>query len=189
MKPKTFFYTLIGILVALIIFGSAGYYFATKRLTDRTNQLKSTMLELAAADDQIAELTALKSRLKKIEPSLPLIEAALPKTKRQSEFLLQLQSLAASRGLSVPSVSIGAPGTAAGTSALPSATSQTAKAGDALVMPLTLQLSGSYDQLSGFLRDLERLNRYANVTSLTIAKADRSRTLSFTIGLNAYIKP
>ena len=36
-------------------------------------------------------------------------------------------------------------------------------------MPVTLNLSGSYEQMQTFLQSLERLNRYTSVTSLVIS--------------------
>jgi Tfp pilus assembly protein PilO len=184
MKPKQFYFTMLGMTVVLALLIGVGYYYASQRLRDRTAVLKSKMVDIDVANDQVDTLQQLQRDYDKLSPSIPKINAALPQTKEQSELLLQLQQLAASNGLKIQTISFS--GTTAG--ATPSSVSQTVKSGDALVMPVSFQLSGGFGQLQGFLQGLERFDRYTNVTTITIAR-DKAPALTYTVGLNAYLKP
>ncbi|HSH31240.1 MAG TPA: type 4a pilus biogenesis protein PilO [Candidatus Saccharimonadales bacterium] len=184
MKPKQFSYFLLGLLGVLLVLGTAGYYFASASLRQRTELLRTRLAEAAVADERIAQLSGLKQQYQKLEPLLPKITAAIPKTKQQSEIALQLQQLATQAGMPLPGITF-----PAGTG-LPSNTSQTTKAGNVLALPISFQLTGSYEQLQAFLTSLERLNRYTTVTSLAIAKPDpRSNKLSLTFNVNVFVKP
>lgn len=184
MRPQKFFYgTLIGLGV-LVVGGAGGYYWASSAIHSKTMALQQRLASEVAIDDQISQLVELKKTYQKLQPIIPLIDAALPQSKQQSVVALQLQQLAANAGMSLPSVSF------SGTSTLPAPTSQTIKSGNVLALPVSFQLTGTYDQMQAFLRSIEQLNRYTGVTSLSIShKDDKAKTLSFNINVNVYVKP
>jgi Tfp pilus assembly protein PilO len=185
MKAKQFFFVMIGLLGAVLLAGGAGYILASRMVQAQTADLRQRLAADVAADDQISSLQDLKKTYAKLKPLLPQIEAALPRSKQQSEIALQLQSLAGSSGMSLPNINFAPDGAA------PAPTSQTVKSvGGASALPITFSLTGTYEQMQTFLLGLEQLNRYTNVSSLTINhKDEKAKTLSFSISINVYIKP
>jgi Tfp pilus assembly protein PilO len=128
---------------------------------------------------------SLKKQFLALQPKLAKVDLALPKVKKQSEVALQLQQLANGSGMTISAISFS--GGASGQS-LPSATSQTIAVGNATALPITFQLTGTYEQLQTFLQKLEQLNRYTNVSSLSISRTT-SNKLTFSLTVNAFIKP
>jgi Tfp pilus assembly protein PilO len=97
--------------------------------------------------------------------------------------LVQLQTIASGVGLQINSISMPSP------TGLPTSVSQTVKAGNVLALPISFQLSGTYAQLQMFTSRVENLNRFTNITNLAIANTDKSKPITYSISLNAYIKP
>lgn len=184
MKPKQFFLILLGIFVATVLIAGAGYYLGMKQLKTQSSELATGLLAQATADSQIDNLSRLKRQYDKdIIPILPLLDMALPREKKQTEILAQLQNIATQVGLQITSVNMPSP------VGLPTGVSQTVKSGTVLALPINFQLSGTYDQLQQFTAKVENLNRFTNVTNLTISHTDKSKPTVYAIALNAYIKP
>lgn len=185
MKARQFFYIASGILLVLLVGGGVVDYLANAAIHQKTQILQQRLATQSASLDQVNQLAALKTQYQKLLPVVPQIEAALPRTKDQSVIALQLQQLAQSAGLSLPSVSFTSPATLPNTT-----TSQTVPAGNVLALPVTFQLSGTYLQMQTFLRSLENLNRYTGVSNITIShKDDKLQLLNFTMTVNVYTKP
>lgn len=184
MKPKQFFMVLLGIFGGLVLLGGGGYYFGLTQLQNRSTTLATQLAAQQSADESIENLSRLKRQYDRdIVPILPLLDDALPRDKKQTEILAQLQAIAGEVGLSIQSVSMPSPG------GLPTGVSQTVKAGTVLALPISFQLSGSYDQLQRFTARIESLNRFTNITNLAISRPDKSKPIVYSISLNAYIKP
>lgn len=184
LSPKRFFFVLLGLGAVMLGGIGYGYYQATLWMKDQTVKLSHISTDAEIASEHLDQLTSLKKQFQELQPVLVKLDAALPKDKNQSTLLLQIQQLATSAGMSLPAASFQA------SNGLPTATSQTVKAGDVLALPISFQLSGTYDQLQTFLQSVERLGRYSNVGSLAITRADeRSKNLTFAITLNVYVKP
>jgi Tfp pilus assembly protein PilO len=184
MKPKQFFLVLLGLMLVLVVAGGGGYYLALQQLHTRSQNLASEMAGQTAAAAQVASLTHLESEYKtEIVPILPLMDEALPTEKKQTEILAQLQTIATQVGLSIASVSMPSP------VGLPTSTSQTVATGQVLALPISFQLSGTYQQLQTFTADVENLNRFTSITDLAISHPDKTKPIVYSISLNAYIKP
>jgi Tfp pilus assembly protein PilO len=184
MNPKQFFYGLIGVLGVILATGGAGYYYALQTLQASSQALAGKMATAEAANEQIDRLNSLKVRYDRdIVPILPMIDQALPRDKKQTEILAQLQNIASQVGLSISSVSMPSP------IGVPTSTSQTIQTGTVLALPISFQLTGSYAQLQTFLSRVENLNRFTNVTNLAIARPDKNKPIVYSMSLNAYIKP
>jgi len=182
MKPQRFFWILTAVLVLLLGVGGAGYYFAIKYVGDTQTNLKAQYIAQNDADQQIEDIGKLRAQYKHdVVPLQAQINAALPKTKNQTEILAQIQHVASDVGLSISGVAFAG-------SAGPSATSQAVKSGLVLALPVTFQTTGTYAQLEAFLSKMESLNRFTSVTNLAVNKVD-AKKISFSINLNAYFKP
>lgn len=183
MKPKQFFLALAGLLGVIVVAGGVGYYFASQYIDAQTSQLSKKLADVDVVATQVDNLAQLAKQYQRIEPTLARLEQVLPRTKNESEIVLQLEKLASNNGMSLPGVTFPA------SSSLPTSTTQTEKAGDVLAIPVTVQLTGTYDQMQGFLQGLEKLNRFTNVTTLSIAKTDRPRQVSFNLTMQVFLKP
>jgi Tfp pilus assembly protein PilO len=184
MKPKQFFLVLLGIFAATILLAGGGYYLGMNKLKADSAKLATGLASQVEADAQIENLSRLKRQYDRdITPIMPLLDEALPRDKKQTEILAQLQSIASQVGLRITSVSMPSP------IGLPTSVSQTVKSGTVLALPISFQLSGSYDQLQQFTAKVESLNRFTNVTNLAISRPDKSKPIVYSVALNAYIKP
>ncbi len=184
MKPKQFFFVLLGVMVVLLVAGGGAYYMALQQLHTRSQTLASDLAGQTSAGAQVSSLTHLESEYKtEIVPILPLMNDALPSQKNQTEILAQLQTIANEVGLSITSVSMPSP------VGLPTSVSQTVKAGQVLALPISFQLSGTYQQLQTFTADVENLNRFTSITNLAISHVDKTKPIVYSISLNAYINP
>jgi Tfp pilus assembly protein PilO len=182
MKPKQFFYVVLGIILAVVTAGGAGYYYAAKYMQEQSGTLSTKMAEQVAADQEITQLDTLKFKYARdVVPILGFIDDTLPRDKKQSEILAQVQRLAQANGMFITSVLIPSP------SGLPSGVSQTIKAGAVIAMPINFSVSGTYPQLQTFTTQLENLNRFTNITMLEVKGGGSQGTYSYS--LIAYIKP
>lgn len=183
MSPKKFFVVLLGVTLAILAAGGAGYYWARTQLTAESSALAAQLATQQADDQKISSLQHLQYQYnQEIVPILPLIDEALPRDKKQTEILAQLQNIAAQTGLQIGSISMPPP------TGLPSSVSQTVKAGNVLALPISFQITGSYNQLQSFTEKVETLNRFTNITDLAVAK-NNTGPITYTMSVNAYIKP
>lgn len=184
MNPKQFFYILIGVLGVTLSAGGAGYYFAVQALNEHSTELAVKLASAANTSEEIDRLNRLKLQYsREIEPILSAMDTALPREKKQTEILAQLQNLAGEQGLVITSVNMPSP------LGVPTAVSQTVKTGEVLALPINFQLAGTYNQLQSFLQRVEKLNRFTNVTNLAVSRPDKNKPIVYSISLNAYIKP
>jgi Tfp pilus assembly protein PilO len=186
VKPKRFFFVLCGVCAVLAAGLGVGFYYEVQHIKAETIALSKKSADATISGEQLDQLNDLKKQFGQLQEVLTKLNIALPADKNQSVLILQIQQLAANAGMSLPSASFA---TSAG---LPNATSQTVKSGDVLALPISFQLTGTYDQLQNFLKQLEQLGRYSNVSSLGISKtatATGGTSLTFSIVLNVYVKP
>jgi Tfp pilus assembly protein PilO len=173
-----------GSLLLVVTLAGTGYYFGITYLTATTQKLQVQLTDTAQADSDLQALAIAKARYaKNIVPLKPLIETALPRTKEQTDILAQLQRIATANGLILANVSLPSP------AGLPSAISQTLPVSGVLALPVTFQITGSYVQLQAFLTQIENLSRSTTVTSLSVTRPDPKKPITYSITLNAYVKP
>jgi Tfp pilus assembly protein PilO len=180
MSAKRFFMILLGVLAVILIAGGAGYYFASRSLHEGTSQLSQRLADEQLADEQLANLEDLKKQYERLQPLIPVINNALPDQKNQSRIAVQLHNIADQSGMRLDTLSFPA-------STTPGPLSQTVKEGDVLAIPVTFQLTGSYEQLQHFLTSQENLDRYTSITSLNINQTPKG--LTFDINLSVFMKP
>jgi len=184
MNPKKFFFILLGGLSVLVLAAGGGYYYALGNIKTTSAELSQQLADQDAAATTIDQLTKLQNQYNhEIKPIIPLIDVALPRTKNQTEILAQLQTIAGGVGLSLASVAFPSP------VGLPTNTSQTVATGTVLALPITFQLQGSYSQLQAFLTSVENLNRFTNVSTLAISRPDKTKPITYSMTINAYVKP
>jgi hypothetical protein len=172
----------------------------------KSQALAQEQLGLAAAKKSIAKYAELET----------ISHAVVPEDKNQAEAVREIVNIAAANGIKLstinfPASSLGntASGTPIGASNAPAATPSPSstvptKSLSQLIpvknIPGVYQLTISvtndsaqtvrYDKFINFLSDLEHNRRTAQVNNITIQPDINDRTyLTFTLGLNEYIKP
>lgn len=184
LTPKRFSLVLGVILAICLGLAGVGYFYGARMIGSQTTQLEQGLTQQAQAEADAQALAQAKHQYTKtVEPSLPLIDAALPQTKQSTQILAQLQNLAGSMGLTLSSITLPSP------AGLPGPTSQTVAASGVLALPITFQLTGSYSQLQAYLGKVETLNRFSNVTTLSVASGGVGKPITYSINLNVYMKP
>jgi Tfp pilus assembly protein PilO len=183
MTPKQYNFIILSVIGGLLVAGAAGYIYAFNLINQSSQSLAVQLGKASVADEQISNLKLTKQTYtQKIVPILPEIEAAMPKTKNQTELLAQLQDAAVKSGISISSVSF-----AAVQDKLPSNTTQTTAANGMLIMPVSFSVEGSFTQLQAFLGRVESLKRITAVTNLTVTRSGSSIVYAMTV--NSFIKP
>ncbi len=188
MKPKQLYFVMLIVLVLLLGGVAVGIYFANGLLVARTRELSDTLVQATVAGDHAQDLASLKSQYLALQPKFAKLELSLPRAKKQSEIVLQVQKLADQNSVVIDSTSF----TGSAGSTLPNTTSQTVPAGDAIALPISFTAKATYLNFLNFLKQLESLNRYSNVTSISVTStvgADGKPSTSYTINMSVYIKP
>src|SRR5437762_12617137 len=99
MKPKQFFFVVMGVLAVVAGGGGVGYYYGLQFLQAQSTQLSAKLAAQKVADQQITSIQTLQHQYNRdIVPIMPPIEAALPRNKKQTEILAQIERIAASVG-------------------------------------------------------------------------------------------
>ena len=182
MTPKRFSFALIGLLVMLAGGIGYGYWVGKATVSASTTKLSGALADRDQADQTISQLIELKRQYEQdVVPVMPKVDAFLPTSKQQSQVLLQLETLASRHNVNISVINMPNPASA------PSSTSQAVASGGLFALPITMNTSGSYSNLQSFLKDVEQLNRFVNVTTLTIGSSDSG--LTYNLQLNAYFKP
>lgn len=183
MRPRTFFWALLGITAAVIVVAGGALVWGAGRLSAQKNQLTTRQVDLEFAQERLNQLLTLKKNYDAAAPKLDIITKALPATKEQSTVILQLEGAASASGLNLASITFNA-------DPKPSNLSQTVPDGVFYSLPVTLKLTGNYQQLQAFLNRIEHLSRFNSVSTLSLAKGSSDRTfLSIGLTINIFLKP
>lgn len=138
----------------------------------RTQERELTR-ELQNRETYFADLRDVQARLDEFPDELAKVEAAIPGDPRLPALYDFLQSSAAFSGLTLKSIS----------SSLKEA------AGGSLVLrqiPVTLELTGSYNAAKEFLSKLYTASRMAQVTSVNLTGGTSANTFNLTLQLQAF---
>jgi Tfp pilus assembly protein PilO len=177
MTPKKYNQIIAAITLSLVLAGGVGYWFALNILGDASEKLATQMGIESSADARIVNLANTQIAYdKEIAPMLAQINEALPNTPNQTQILEQVQKIAKTTGVSLSGITLNSTGV-----------STAGKVGGVIPLPLSFQVSGSYDQLQNFLASVENLSRLTTVDSLTVGRS--GQTITYAINLSAYSKP
>jgi type IV pilus assembly protein PilO len=145
----------LGLMVLLVI--ALGYYFVLSDQMDQLNaskaqeeSLKTTYLDKRR---QVVNKAALEAQLKEIERSFGTLIKQLPTKSEMDSVLTEINQAGTGRGLQFelfrPGIEL--------------------KSAEMAELPISIRLSGRYDQLAHFASDLGRLSRIVTLTDISLA--------------------
>ena len=219
MNSKRLYFALLGLIGLLFVGLLFGTYSANQLLAKKADRLSTLKAESQALSDERLTLRKAKGDIAKYESLEKIVKTVVPEDKDQAEAVRELVNIAASKGISLGSISFpastlgsgvktGLGGTAASSSAAatttPSAAGGKSNALSQLqpvknipgvyLLQITVQSDSqhpvTYDRIIAFLSALEHNRRTAQVSSITLQPNNGQRNyLNFTLVLNTYIKP
>lgn len=214
MNSRKLYFILIGVITLMLVALTGGAYQINKALQTKANHLTALKAKSQALEQEQQTLVKAKKDLAKYAEVQKITEAIVPEDKSQAEAVREIVKIAGKNGvilsaINFPASSLGSlstGGTASGTSTTPKPTVTNSKTGSLSqllpvknipgVYQLTITVVGDtnrpvpYARLVAFLKDLEHNRRTAQVSTITIQPDNNNRSLlSFTLGLNEYIKP
>lgn len=216
MTSKRLFYGLSASLVILAIATVTGTLFGAKFLEQRTRGIVDMKLEKAALDDQQVSLIQAKQDIEKYQELEQIAKSIVPQEKDQARTVREIIKLADESNvpignISFPASTLGqaparAPAPApppAGESAAapkPAPSVQTSQVIPVEGIPGLFQLEINvqsvgaapvlYNDMLNFLSKLQKNRRTSHITNLSVTPSKQDRnTVTFTLVINAYIKP
>jgi hypothetical protein len=218
MNSKRLYLVLIGVIGLLFVAMLAGVYGANSLLSSRALKLTDLKAKSMALDRERISLIKAKQDVKKYSELHTITQSVVPEDKNQAEAVREIVKIAAANNISLaainfPASSLGnitaatttpAPAVAPPSTAASSAASAKASALSQLlavknipgVYQLIITVQGEpthpvpYNKFISFLSDLEHNRRTAQVSTITIQPDPNNQNLlTFTLGLNEYIKP
>lgn len=213
MTPKRFYYLMNAINITLVLLVVCGVYFGNILLQKQANKLTVAKTQTKVIEQQQISLTQAKKDIEKYAEINTVAKSIVPQDKDQAKTIREINKLAAESGISLKTVSFQSSnlGQAPAAAAKP-ATGETSTTTPAAPAQPTLSQVKTVDGISGvysleiivssadqqpipyqsfidFLEKLESNRRTAHVAKITVKPADDGRTLSFSLTLNAYVKP
>lgn len=185
VRAKLTFYALCAVLVLLSIGSIYAFWWGTQELQAQKDRGLKKQLALQDEQQRTEQLIQLNRRYNDAKSRIADINTALPHSAEQAEMLLAVKEAANQSGVILPSIQF------TGSAQLTNPQlNQATPAKGLYILPISLKLSGTYDQLQKFLGRLENLSRYNSVTSLSLSKlnADPNK-LDISLSVNAYLKP
>lgn len=213
MSSKKLYFLLIGLVCLLFAGLIVGTFQINSLLSKKASDLTKTKAKSIALSQEQDSLAKAKKDLKKYEDLHTITKSVVPEDKNQAEVVRELVKIADKNKVSLASITFPAStlggtssgSTAAGTSSTPTSAAATSAEALSQLKPVTnipgvynltiTVVSDSkkpvpYNQFVRFLEDLEHNRRTAQVNTITLEpNSDNRNLLSFTLTLNAYIKP
>ena len=214
MTSKKLFLALIGINVLLIICFVGGAYQVNSALTAKANKLTAQKAKSQALVQQNASLNKAKKDMKKYAELNKIAKAVVPEDKDQAQAVREIVNIAAANNVALSAINFpasslgntpaGTPTAGSATTPKPVVVNPKAKSLSQLLpvksipgvyqLPITVVGDSNqpveYSEFLNFLTALENNRRTAQVASITLTPAAKSRDrLVFTLTINEYIKP
>lgn len=172
-----------GIVVIILVLA---YFFLYSGLNQQLTQLQQQEEELkqtyADKSKQAANLDKLQAELNQINGSFNLLLKQLPTQAEIPNLIQELHESATKNGLNMDSVS---PAAATNTSSdKPGDSKETQEVIQTL--PYQITLSGNYNQISQFVRDVGKLSRIVNLNSIVLKRNDKDNSLTLNAVANTY---
>jgi Tfp pilus assembly protein PilO len=153
----------------LVLIRPESHQLAAARRADAAAQT-----QIASLHDQVAQLDAFKAHLAQDRARLQAAEQAIPNGSHLASAIRSIQAAAVANGVTLTSLDpqVPAPGSA-----------PTATVGSAAVLPVSINVGGSYAGLVGFMQALDAMPRTLVVDTVNISGTDSNLTLALSTDL------
>lgn len=206
MNSKRMFFVMTGVLLLLLILIAAATVGGNTLLQKRSDKLYQLKINHKALQQQQVLLLQAKKDIEKYGELNQIARSIVPQDKDQAKTVREINSIALQNSISLKSIDFDtsnlgeAAARATQQPAEESAQQKTSPlsqvkpvAGIPGVYSLEIRTTSagevSYESLIGFLEGLEKNRRTAHVTKVDFNPRQDGRRISFSITLNAYIKP
>lgn len=186
-QSQTFYLVVIGNLIVLALAGLFVLRPVVGLLTKHTGEISQARAETASLTKKSAELKQLKETLPGYQSQYASALEGLPKTKDVAGYQTTLEDLAKLTGINLTLVDTSGSAQQGGKSGT-TATQAPQMVGGFPVIPVRMEISGSYAQTLDFLQRLESMSRFTRVTGLGLS-ADTTGTLKTTINAQTLYFP
>lgn len=212
MTTKRFYFVMLGLnllTVGLLIFTVA---WGNGMIQSQSEKLKLAKTESKIIDEQQISLLQAKKDVEKYKDLNEIVKSIVPQDKDQAKTVKEISKLASEAGVTLRDIrfqtsNLGQTATPAAppatgdatttptTPALPTISQVKPITGINGVFALEIIISNresdpsTYEELINFLQKLETNRRTAHVDKISITPVGDGDTLTFTITLNAYVKP
>ena len=173
-----------GAIIVIILI--LAYFFVYSGLNEQISQLRQEEETLKQTytekSRQAAHLDALKAELDSINGSFNILLKQLPTQAEIPNLIQELHECATKNGLNMDSVT---PAQVQNTES----DNQTDKKSEQQViqtLPYNITLTGNYNQISQFLRDVGKLSRIVTLNSIVIKRNEKDNTLTLNAVANTY---
>lgn len=142
------------VVIALLVVGAVTYFLALPQATAlkaKSTELKAKQAQVKGLNQQVADLTSLGDRLATYDTDIDRLATAYPKDEQAVEALIQAQTMTEQASVSAGTLSPGK-----------------GKSGS---LPMNLTVTGSYESVSRFIRQLNDNLRPVLVESVALTAA------------------
>ncbi|WP_370578145.1 type 4a pilus biogenesis protein PilO [Snodgrassella alvi] len=170
------------VIVILVLAYFLVYSGVNQRVTELQQQEEELKQTYADKSKKAAHLDQLQAELNNINGSFNLLLKQLPTQAEIPNLIQELHECATRNGLNMDSVS-------------PAAVTETSsdKTGDSKeaqqviqTLPYQITLSGNYNQISQFVRDVGKLSRIVTLNSIVLKRNEKDNTLTLNAVANTY---
>ncbi|PIT15683.1 type 4a pilus biogenesis protein PilO [Snodgrassella alvi] len=173
---------IVVILVLAYFFVYSGQNGQLSQLKQEEETLKQTYTEKS---QQATHLDALKAELDSINGSFHLLLKQLPTQAEIPNLIQELHECATKNGLNMDSVTPAqAQNTYSGNSG--NQTDNNAEQQVIQTLPYNITLTGNYNQISQFMRDVGKLSRIVTLNAIVLKRNDKDNTLTLKAVANTY---
>lgn len=186
-QSQTFYLIIAGNLLVLALTGLFVLRPVVGLLTKHTTEISQARAETAALTKKSGELKQLKETFPGYQAQYASALEGLPKTKDVAGYQTTLEDLAKLTGITLTLVDTSGSAQQGGKSGT-TANQPTQMVGGFPVIPVRMEVAGSYAQTLDFIQRLESMSRFTRVTGLSVS-ADTTGNLKTTINAQTLYFP
>jgi type IV pilus assembly protein PilO len=164
-------------LIALLIIMAVGYVYyqyiftpISKKLVSTRENISNYRTELNQNQILLASNNKLEEEIKELQSKFYEYAADIPKSEREPQILHDLKNLWENKSLNITSITLGAGMPFSETAAKEGGT-ETGVDVKPMIVPLSIDFSGSYDNVMSFIQELEDSKRITEINSINFSQA------------------
>lgn len=169
-KSNASFYGGVTLLIVLASF-MYSWKFIIPSYKDSLTKVAQTEADITAATGRLESLKATQRSLDQLGDLPKQLFVSIPEDKDSPNLITELEAMAAKYKIVIPSIQI-SDGTDSGAGSTASATASTGGVGGTTspnAVTISIAVSGSFEEVSGFANSIEKDIRFMNIKSLSIS--------------------